>query len=332
MVKQKSHNSSSLRIVHVNNLAFVSSTTAEFQRRHGHSVHVITTWFNKVTENNIQKSLHGDIHVSSTISKYSYKSLELRLKTIVDIARLGDKIHVHGWSLLPFRLDLIYWKLCGKELFYHYHGSDLRGKKEQLIPKLVCYKRFVSTPDLLTYASKGTEWLPNPIDTEKITVSPHTLIERVKERERERTLRILHAPSNPKIKGTIYIESAITLLKQEGYNIEFICLKNRPHDEVLQAIAESDLVIDQILLGWYGVFAMEAMTLGKPVCVYIEESLTGYIPPNTIINTNKDMIYNTIKNILEREINLYEIGNNGQKYVEMKHSEKAIMEIYNSIY
>lgn len=327
MVKQKSHNSSSLRIVHVNNLAFVSSTTAEFQRRHGHSVHVITTWFNKVTENNIQKSLHGDIHVSSTTSKYSYKSLELRLKTIVDIARLGDRIHVHGRSLLPFRLDLIYWKLCGKKLYYHYHGSDLRGKKEQLIPRLVCNRRFVSTPDLLMYASKGTEWLPNPINTENISIyTPHTFV------EGDGTLRILHAPSNPKIKGTNYIESAIESLKEEGYNIEFTCLKNKSHEEVLQAIVESDLVIDQLMLGWYGVFAMEAMTLGKPVCVYIEDSLTRYIPPDTLINTTKDTIYDTLKNILEKKTNLNKIGENGRKYVEMKHSETAIMEFYNSLY
>ncbi|MBR5814841.1 MAG: hypothetical protein IKY77_01425, partial [Methanocorpusculaceae archaeon] len=135
MVKQKSLNNSCLRIVHVNNLAFVSSITAEFQRKQGHSVHVITTWFGKKAENNLQESLHGDMHVSAIMSRYSYSSLVLRLKTIVDIARLGDKIHVHGWSLLPFRLDLIYWKLCGKDLFYHYHGSDLRGKKEQLVPR-----------------------------------------------------------------------------------------------------------------------------------------------------------------------------------------------------
>ena len=201
----------------------------------------------------------------------------------------------------------------------------MRGKKEQLVPRLVCNRRFVSTPDLLKYASKETEWLPNPIDTKNV-------VHLRRNTEREKAFQILHAPSNPKIKGTNYIESAINHLIQEGYDINFICLKDKPHEEVLQAIAESDLVIDQLLLGWYGVFAMEAMTLGKPVCVYIEESLTQYIPTDALINTNKDMIYDTLKYILENKTKLSEIGKNGQKYVEMKHSETAILEFYNLLY
>ena len=40
----------------------------------------------------------------------------------------------------------------------------------------------------------------------------------------------------------------------------------------------ADLVIDQVLTGWYGGFAVEAMAMGKPVACYIRDADLGYIP------------------------------------------------------
>jgi predicted Zn-dependent protease with MMP-like domain len=41
---------------------------------------------------------------------------------------------------------------------------------------------------------------------------------------------------------------------------------------------QADLVIDQLLVGWYGSVAVEAMKMGKPVAVYIREEDLSFIP------------------------------------------------------
>ena len=43
------------------------------------------------------------------------------------------------------------------------------------------------------------------------------------------------------------------------------------HGEALGRLAAADLVVDQLVLGWYGAVAVEAMALGRPVLAYIRE-------------------------------------------------------------
>ena len=37
------------------------------------------------------------------------------------------------------------------------------------------------------------------------------------------------------------------------------------HDEAFERYRAADIVVDQLNAGWYGLFAIEAMALGKPV-------------------------------------------------------------------
>ena len=41
---------------------------------------------------------------------------------------------------------------------------------------------------------------------------------------------------------------------------------------------DADIVVDQLLAGWYGGFAVEAMALGKPVIAYLRESDLHHVP------------------------------------------------------
>ncbi len=62
----------------------------------------------------------------------------------------------------------------------------------------------------------------------------------------EREIRILHAPSNIQVKGTLRIRKCIDNLKQKGYRIKYIEIVGRPNKDVINEIANSDLVIDQL--------------------------------------------------------------------------------------
>ena len=58
-------------------------------------------------------------------------------------------------------------------------------------------------------------------------------------------------------KGSDLIIKAIKILKNNGVNIEFKLFIGKPNDLVLNAIANSDIHIDQIGVGWYGTISAE---------------------------------------------------------------------------
>ena len=43
------------------------------------------------------------------------------------------------------------------------------------------------------------------------------------------------------------------------------------HDEARRRYEQADIVVDQLNAGWYGLFAIEAMALGKPVVTFLHE-------------------------------------------------------------
>jgi len=93
----------------------------------------------------------------------------------------------------------------------------------------------------------------------------------------------------------------------------------------------ADLVIDQLLAGWYGGFAVEAMALAKPVICYIREDDLKYIPQAMraelpIINATPDSIYTVVREwVTSRRHGLRERGLQSRRYVERWHEPVQIV-------
>jgi glycosyltransferase involved in cell wall biosynthesis len=81
-------------------------------------------------------------------------------------------------------------------------------------------------------------------------------------------VRIVHAPSRPKAKGSDVFRRVINELRQEGYSIEFIELNGVSNATVLQELQKCDLVVDELYSDTpMAMLATEAAMLGKPVVV-----------------------------------------------------------------
>ena len=91
-------------------------------------------------------------------------------------------------------------------------------------------------------------------------------------------ITILHAPTDPAKKGTRFVVDAVARL-QRHHPIRFVQVSNLPHAEALKLYPQADLVIDQLLAGWYGGFAVELMAMGKPVACYIRDEDLQFVPP-----------------------------------------------------
>ena len=293
-----------MKILHIGDVAGVPQKIATAQRELGYESDVLS----------YQKHPFGyETDLCYPInSKFPYSCIK-KFFIFSKFVSKYDIYHFHGGTLLPKGIDSILWKIFGKKLIIHHHGSELRFKGEEYIYSRFADNILVSTPDLLEWAPDGI-WLPNPVDAKE-----YELIEPIPQ---NRKLRILHAPSSRKTKGTEYVIQAIDRLKKHGYDIEFILLENVSHDEVLKQIKLSYVIVDQFILGWYGMFSLEAMCMKKPVLCYIREDLVEKYKNLPILNTKPEFVYdNLIKLIENKELRL-ELGIIGRKYIENVYESK----------
>src|SRR5207237_6421408 len=83
--------------------------------------------------------------------------------------------------------------------------------------------------------------------------------------ERDRPL-VVHAPSNRTRKGTEHVIEACRQL-----DVELEIVEGLHHDEARRRYERADIVVDQLNAGWYGLFAIEAVALGKPVVTFLHD-------------------------------------------------------------
>jgi len=153
------------------------------------------------------------------------------------------------------------------------------------------------------------------------------------------TLKILHAPNHRNIKGTQFFIDAVNELKQEGCNIELLLLEKVPNDKIRETMEEVDVVADQLIIGWYAMFAIEGMSLGKPVLCYIRKDFEDfYIKKHIlkekelpIVNCNPENVKEIIKWLYNNKDITESIGNKSIKYIEEHHSLETIGKMFDSI-
>lgn len=255
--------------------------------------------------------------------------------------------------ITPILLDLVILKLFGKKIFFTFHGSDIRRKKiflgkyknnvsekinffdylEDLF-KLVrlkfitifANKIFITTPDLKFFISSA-EITPQRINlnTWKISSCNNPLKKKLLKSE----VVIFHASNNRQIKGTRCIVETVERLEKEGAPIYFKLFDNIQHNQIKKFFENADICIDQLLVGWYGMFSVEAMALNKPVICYLDENLFPFVSWSKdipIVNANTDNLYDKLKWLIENPQKREEIGRRGRDFVEKWHNPKIIAE------
>jgi hypothetical protein len=132
-------------------------------------------------------------------------------------------------------------------------------------------------------------------------------------------LRVVHAPSHRGSKGTPHVLDAVQQLQREGLRFEFRLVEG--------------LVIDQLLAGWYGGLAVEAMALGKPVIAYVREADLQVLPRAMreaipLISAEPRNIREVLRACLDKgSAGLAAIGRSSRHYVEAWHDPLKVARI-----
>lgn len=254
--------------------------------------------------------------------------------------------HLHYW-------DLPLLKRLGKRIVVTFQGCDARMKtfsrerfstsacaecdvawctprmdaiRQRRIRKVFAYadRVFALNPDLL-HVLPGAEFLPYAsVNLEEWKVSTQSL----RRPGGHRLFRVLHMPTNRSIKGTCYVEEACARLRHEGFPLELVLVEGMPHASVRPLIEEADIVVDQLLIGWYGALAVEAMALEKPVLCYLRgEDLKRFVPFHEripIVRTTKHTLADDLGKLLRMPAQLTELGMAGRRFVEDCHDPLKI--------
>lgn len=152
-------------------------------------------------------------------------------------------------------------------------------------------------------------------------------------------LRVLHAPNHRAIKGSDHFERAVDELRAEGVDVELVLLQGVPNDQIREVMGSVDVVADQLIVGWYAMFALEAMAMGKAVMCYLREDLVGLyesvglVAPGEIplVNCDPMTVKATIRHLAENRHELVELGERGRRYVEDHHSLEYVGSVFAAI-
>jgi len=191
---------------------------------------------------------------------------------------------------------------------------------------------FSLNPDLLRVLPERAVFLPYTISS-WYELRPEPLRPR-------KPLRILHAPTDRRAKGSEIIMNALNNLKKKfGSTIEITVVENVPNEQALQLIREAHLVVDQVLIGWYGGLAVEAMRMGKPVAVFIREEDLTFLPArmrnevrDAFINITPDTIEATVENYIDDPSLLIKKSEAALDYVHRWHDPEYAAGITKSVY
>ncbi len=140
-------------------------------------------------------------------------------------------------------------------------------------------------------------------------------------------VRVAHAPSNREVKGTAHVIAAVEQLRAEGVAVVLDLIEGVSREEVLARVAAADVVVDQLLIGWYGGFAVEAMALHKPVVCHIFEQT----PEDNPFGEELPIVRATPATLVERLRELAgdgdlraRLGTEGRRFCERRHDPRVV--------
>jgi hypothetical protein len=199
---------------------------------------------------------------------------------------------------------------------WDFPASHLGSLKDKLT-RLRMHERYsdaiFSVPDQMGLALRPYHHLQVPVRHEAIEFNVPN---------RDKPL-VLHAPTNETLKGSEVIERALYQLKEEGYEFDYLPLKNLPHDCMLKALSAADVLVDELLLHGPGWLAFEAMAAGCAVATrYLSESPPAFRPP--VLSIDRRNVVEQLRLLFSDRGLRKKLAEEGRQYVEQNNSVSDI--------
>ena len=260
-----------------------------------------------------------------------------------------DVVHSHyGYSLFPYNLDVSMLKRHNKKIFVEFHGSDIRNAFNDVYYQYIHFDK--TNPEIRRKVQRRRMRLLNAADgiiLHDVELIPHLpktdipiyivplrldltkFIPLYPETIKSKPV-IVHAPSRRSTKGTNEILDALKRVKGE---FELVLVEGKTQAEAIEIYKRADIIIDQISLGTYGVFAIESMALGKPVITYIADDIRKTFPKSLpIVSAGFENLAETIDSLLADGERRRQLGAQGREYALRYHDNVKVTKYLKDIY
>jgi hypothetical protein len=235
-----------------------------------------------------------------------------------------------AYARLVEQRDLRLLKRAGRAVFVTFQGDDVRpgGGADDLAKRrrAARFERhadrlYVLNPDLLEHVA-GAEFLPYAsVDPRTWTPVPASA---------SGPLRVVHAPSDRARKGTEAVLGAVERARANGADLELELVEGASREDARRALERADVVVDQLVMGWYGSVAVEAMALGKTVVARLERADLARVPAAMreelpVVEADGRSLERVLSELAGgRRGDVAELGRRGRAFVERWHDPLEI--------
>ncbi len=306
-----------LRVVHCPvNTAGVPWTNVQALRRRGIDASLVV--FNRY-------ELHPEADRSLDLHGGLVRRQAAQWRALAKLLPRTDLFHfTFGLTLVPQSLQFPLLDAFRKRSVMHYLGSDIRGKPpEELAFGKKAGAEIVGSYDAIRWVPEA-HVIPPGVDLSRIAEAPAS--------GRRRPV-VVHAPSSRRRKGTDDVLAACAEL-----DVDLRIVEGLHHEAALELYRDADIVVDQLNAGWYGLFAIECMALGKPVVTFLHDEAVrrtedAYGVEVPIVNANAATLGERLGELVGmgsrgRE----ELGRASRAYVEQVHDIEHVTDRLVSLY
>jgi hypothetical protein len=192
------------------------------------------------------------------------------------------------------------------------HDESVRRRVERL--GRLCAAAIVMDVELATYVAPffaRTYVLPIPLHEHRPPPRARTS---------GALLRVLHAPSDERVKGTTAVREAAAAASQR-VPLELDVVRGRPHGEVLSRLAEADVVVDQMHSASASILALEGMRAGLPVLTHLDRrALAPFHRDLPAVAVTADTLAAELERLARDPALRVDLGARGRDYVARVHA------------
>lgn len=277
------------------------------------------------------------------------------LAFLMAIFRFDAFIFLYGQTFTNSRIELWLLRCLHRKIIFIYVGSDARppymdggrfaGEVNDPLPAPPKLRGLVANckrqirlheqyANYIVTSPTTAHFFERPYINWFAMGLPKTLLAKPVPPTTSTTLRILHGPSHPLVKGTAHILACIARLRAKGYAIELIKIQGMTHDHVLRELAICDFVVDQLYSDTpMAALATEAAFFAKPAIVggYFAAELHQALapedtPPSLFVPPHE--LESAIERLICQPEWRHELGLRAYRFVNEHWNARAVAERY----